>query len=302
MAIETGIDRTIELGSLRFHYWELGGPQARAVLVLHGIMGHAREWSTLVRTLASEYRVIALDQRGHGASDWADRYTASAMAGDVIALIERLELGSASVVGHSMGGMVALLAAARRPELFDRLVIVDVSPDVVSGPISTELRPWIETLGQTRYDNVQQAVDEWLDGDPLAREPLMRNYVAHNVVLDEDGRLRWRFDAAGLAGFLDDGVTEAELWDAVEAIESPALLLRGEHSFAVSAASAEHMVSRLRAGHLAEIQRGGHDLGVQQPEQVARATLAFLSESVLNASTQGPSYPAHARPRLDSNN
>src|SRR5690606_27659276 len=99
------------------------------VIVLHGIMGHAREWDVLVAALATRHRVVAVDQRGHGESDWATEYTATAMGRDVAGLVERHGLAPVDLIGHSLGGMVAAVCAAERPELVRRLVLVDVGPD-----------------------------------------------------------------------------------------------------------------------------------------------------------------------------
>lgn len=266
----------VSVDGVRLFVRQLGAASSPPVVVLHGIMGHAREWDVLSSRLSHRFRAVAIELRGHGRSDHRGPYTAAAMAGDVIDLIERLDLGRTHLIGHSLGGMVAMLVAARRPDLIDRLVLIDVSPEIVSGPLAAELPGWIEALGNARYDSVHQAVTEWLEGDPLAREPLLRHYAEHNLIADGTRSLRWRFDAPGLKSFLSDGVTEAELWEALDAIAAPTLLVRGEHSAAVAAASAARVIEHLASGELVEIAGGGHDLGVQQPELVAAATLAHL--------------------------
>lgn len=272
--LETAADRFLSIDGLRFHYRDVGDPAAPAVIVLHGIMGHAREWDTLVTALVASHRVIVVDQRGHGLTDWADEYTAAAMADDLIAVIERLNLSRPAVIGHSMGGIAAMVAAARRPELIARLVVVDIGPDTVSRDVAAEVAASVRVLGAASYANVDEAYAEW-SANPLARPTLLRHYVEHCLRRRLDGRLAWRFDGRGLIA-LFDGVSERELWDAVDRIACPTLVVRGEHSPLLSPAAAEEMVARLGHAGVATIADGGHDLGVEQPEAVAAAVLEFL--------------------------
>jgi pimeloyl-ACP methyl ester carboxylesterase len=92
-------DHSISVRDLTFHYRTIGDPAAPPVVMLHGIMGHAREWDVLVQTLASTHRIYVVDQRGHGRTDWAEHYSASAMADDLIALVEALELAHPTIIG-----------------------------------------------------------------------------------------------------------------------------------------------------------------------------------------------------------
>ncbi|MCZ7527066.1 MAG: alpha/beta hydrolase [Acidimicrobiia bacterium] len=272
------VERDVHVDGLRLRYRETGDPAAMPVLLLHGLMGHPREWDTLTAALTPRFRVIGLHQRGHGESDRAAEYAAAAMAGDVLGLADLLGLRRFHLVGHSMGGMVASLCAARRPDLVDRLVMIDIGPDSLSAGFAEELPTVLGAFAEASYTRPDEAVDEWLAGNPLAREPLVRHYVEQSLVAGDDGLLRWRFDAAGLVGFATGGVTEGELWRAIDAITAPTLLVRGEHSPLLSRATAERVVSRLARGRLVEIPGGGHDLGVERPEAVATAVLDHLSE------------------------
>jgi esterase len=269
-------DRFVHLGRLRFHYRDCGPPAAPPVMVLHGIMGHAREWDVLTEALARRFRVLVVDQRGHGETDWAEEYTAAALSGDLAALIELLGLPPVRLIGHSMGGMAAALCAADRPDLVDRVVLVDIGPDSLRTEFGTQLQPLLTSMGHASYATVDEALDEWLAGNPLARPSLLRHDVEHCLVRRADGRLGWRFDALRLARFGIDGVSEQQLWDSIDRIIAPTLVIRGAHSELLAPATARMMLRRLRQATLVEIPDAGHDLGVEQPEAVAAATLDFL--------------------------
>jgi esterase len=243
-------------------------------------MGLAHEWDTLSVDFARDHRVVALDQRGHGESDWAVTYTAEAMADDAIAVIETLDLAPVRLVGHSMGGMVGLLVAARRPELVEHLVLVDIGPDSLREEIVAGMVEWTDILHHSSYATVAEAANVWLEGNALARPSLLRHYSRHNLVTGGDGRLRWRFDTGRIGSYVTEGVTPDQLWEAVDASHAPTLLVRGAHSWAVRPEDARKLLWRLAEASYAEIPDGGHDLGVEQPEAVTAAIRRYLGTEI----------------------
>jgi pimeloyl-ACP methyl ester carboxylesterase len=198
------------------------------------------------------------------------------MADDAIALIEHLGVAPVPIVGHSMGAMVALVVAARRPELVDRIVLIDIVPDSLTTEFAVQLPEMFEALAASSYATVGDAVAEWQTGNPLARTDLLHNYVTHALVSGPDGRLRWRFDALGLRSFTA-GVTAEELWAAVDAVTCPAMVVRGEYSPLTTPDQSVTLAQRLADAPVVVIPDGGHDLGVEQPEAVAEAVLEFLT-------------------------
>jgi pimeloyl-ACP methyl ester carboxylesterase len=267
-------ERDLLAGGVRLHVREVGDPSSAPLLFLHGIMGHRRDWDVLIDRLATERRVIAVDQRGHGRSEWTRSYRVADMADDAIAVIERLGLQPVPIVGHSMGAMVALVVAARRPDLVERIVLIDIVPDSLTTEFAQQLPDMFAAMATATYETVDDAVAEWQAGNPLARPDLLRNYVEHALVAAADGRLRWGFDAVGLQHFVD-GVTPDELWRAVDAVSCPGLVVRGELSPLTTVAGAAAVARRLGA-RVVEIPGGGHDLGVERPEPVADAVRDFL--------------------------
>jgi len=115
-------------GGVRLAYQVSGAPSAAPMLLLHALGEQASSWAPVTARFAERYRVFALDLRGHGHSEWPGTYSFRLMRDDVIGVIERLGLRKVILVGHSMGGGVAYLAAAARPGLISRLIIEDVPP------------------------------------------------------------------------------------------------------------------------------------------------------------------------------
>ncbi|MGN6161030.1 MAG: alpha/beta fold hydrolase, partial [Marmoricola sp.] len=109
----------------RLHALEYGTSGPRVVLC-HGLFGQGRNWNTIARALADDYRVTAVDLPNHGRSPWADRVDYVSMAAQVAAVIDTDE--PVALVGHSMGGKVAMALALEHPDLVERLCVVDIAP------------------------------------------------------------------------------------------------------------------------------------------------------------------------------
>jgi pimeloyl-ACP methyl ester carboxylesterase len=113
---------------VQLFYRDLGGTGNPPLIVLHGLLGSSRNWQSTGADLASRYHVFALDLRNHGRSPHSDEMTFEAMATDVLAWMDAHGLGRTTLVGHSLGGKVAMLVACCRPERIERLIVVDVAP------------------------------------------------------------------------------------------------------------------------------------------------------------------------------
>jgi pimeloyl-ACP methyl ester carboxylesterase len=105
-----------------------GDPAAPPMVLLHGLGERAAGWLPVIPAFAPHFRVFALDMRGHGNSDWPGTYSFQLMCDDVVAVLDGLGLGQVTLVGHSMGGAVALLAAMQQPDRVARLVVEDATP------------------------------------------------------------------------------------------------------------------------------------------------------------------------------
>src|SRR5437879_7577679 len=127
----TFADRSLTVHGQRFHLTDWGPAAAPTGLFLHGGTGHARTWDHEAAALAGRFRIIALDQRGHGDSDPAPDgdYTLTALTGNIAAVVDALGIARVSLVGLSLGGRVAIVYAALHPERVERLIIVDIGPD-----------------------------------------------------------------------------------------------------------------------------------------------------------------------------
>ncbi len=273
-------DELIELNGLRFHFrdWESAKPGAPSVVLLHGFSGHSRVWDPTARLLAEDYRVLALDQRGHGESAWdpARGYTPEQYAEDVAAFAAALGLSNFVLVGLSMGGTAAIAYAGRRPPVLERLVIVDIGPELSDAGLDRILASLIQAPDE--FESPEVLIERMLAANPNADPEAVRHRARYNAVRTADGRWTWRWDRA----LRDEQVARrtmldpAEGWRLVANIGVPTLLVRGEHSDILAPEVASRMVETIPDCRLLEVAGAGHTVPYDRFEGFMDALRTFV--------------------------
>ncbi|MFI7133778.1 alpha/beta fold hydrolase [Nonomuraea sp. NPDC050153] len=155
--------REAHVNGIRLVYREEGDPTAPPLLLIHGRTADHNDWNGITQHFAARHHVIALDLRGHGASDYPGSYEMPEMAEDVVALLDHLGIGRATLVGHSLGGIVAYHLAMNHPDRVERLVLEDAPP-----PLPFPNRPPIVEDDSTGFDwrMVHETEPQLVDPDP----------------------------------------------------------------------------------------------------------------------------------------
>ncbi len=269
-------DLHIDAGGLRFHLTERGPGGGRPMLCLHGVTQTAHSWDEFAGAAAANgYRVLCLDQRGHGDSDWAGdgNYSREAQADDAEAVIRTLGLEQPVVVAMSMGGLNAMTWASRQPCPAAALVLVDISPEVRVEGVG-EIRDFIQA------NDVLPSFDEFVERahafNPRRSLDNIRSRLSHNLKRLDDGRWTWKYDPA-LRN--PAGIGEiASLWEDIGRIACPTLAVKGGESNVVSDEAIARLVSTIPDCTSVEIAGAGHSVMGDRPEEFADAVLGFLSE------------------------
>ena len=270
-------DELIEMRGLRFHYrdWAAAVTGARDLVLLHGYTGHARSWDHFAARMTDRYRVLVLDQRGHGESGWAaaDQYGIDDMVLDLRAFVAALGLQRFTLLGLSMGGMVAMHYAGARPAELAALVIVDIGPELVAAGAAR-----IQT-GQRESDvfaSKDAAFAAARAGNAVPPEDVHRHRVDNNMMRLEDGSWTYRYDRAlrepGRLRVRD----AAAGWRACANINVPTQLIRGANSDILSAASAARMIDAIPGAQFAEVAGSGHAIPLDAPDSFLNAARQFL--------------------------
>jgi pimeloyl-ACP methyl ester carboxylesterase len=269
-------ERAIRVNGLNLHYLDWGPPTAPPVVLLHGITGHARVWDHLAERLVPGRRVLALDQRGHGDSDPApdDDYRVATMADDLAAFVSGLGLDRFALLGHSMGGRIAIQYAAAHAVRLERLIVVDIGPDIELAGLQ-RVRDMMAQSPE-RIESEDWAVEYIRRANPRQDPHLLRERVRHGLKRLPDGGLTWKY-AKGLRDMMRAGRRDAvDLWEPLPRIPCPTLIVRGADSDILSAEVAKKMAGRLAEGRLVEIAGAGHTVPADRPEDFVRQVRAFL--------------------------
>lgn len=239
-----------------------------ALAMTHGLFGRATNLATVQKRLAEHRRVLALDLRNHGGSPHAPGMTYAEMAADVVDTLAALGAAPCDLLGHSMGGKVAMTVALRHPEAVRRLIVADIAPvryrsefnDYIAAMRGMALRP-----GMTRAD-----ADAALA--PAAPDAAVRAFLTQNLIVG--AQPRWTVGLEEIAAGLDDILD----WPANDgAFAGPVLFLTGGRSRYVRAEHHEAIRALFPAVRFAVLPQAGHWLHADDPEGFVAAVEAFLA-------------------------
>jgi esterase len=266
--------QAIDVNGLRVHYLDWGNPGAPPVVCVHGYTSSAQAFNALARRFHDRYHFVAMDVRGHGESAWspAGAYQYRDQVGDLAAVVDKLGLSRFTLIGTSMGGIIAMAYAGTHPDRLTHLVINDIGPDVEVG-------------SQRITQMVGSRPDEFgtLD-DAMAYRRQMSPIVAGRALDDQrelalgvlrqrpDGRWIWKMDPAYIQQRVKIGPPERPaLWPALQRVTCPTLVVWGSDSDVLSEAQAGRMVHTLADGELVTVPGVGH-----APTLVEAAVVAAL--------------------------
>jgi esterase len=278
----TAQDRYVRARGLSFHCVEWGAATQPPVLCLHGITQTAHSWDEVAAELADAYRVLCLDQRGHGDSDWAadGDYTRQTQAADVDALTDAIGLSTFILMGMSMGGINSITFTARHPEKVKALIIVDVSPEVQARGVE-HIRSFIQAPDE--LDGFEEFVARAHQFNPRRSLDNIRSRLSHNLKQLPNGKWTWKYDKAlrsSERGFHASALLN--LWDDVHAIHCPTLIIKGGESDILSGESAEKLQAAIPNSRLAVVPGAGHSVMGDNPAGFVEAVRAFLLALPLN--------------------
>lgn len=256
----------------RFHYLEWGEPGRPQLLLLHGGNQSSHSWDLVSLHLADRFHVFALDQRGHGDSEWNREldYSIDAMVGDAEAFITAVGLDRPVVFGHSMGGRVTLSLQLRRPDLARALVIVDMGPEISKEGAETIQNFVVRNI---EFDDLDEFLDNVVRYDPFRTRAHIERTVKYNVLRRVDGRYVSKVDHRRIPVPNRDLTLED-----VRAIDVPVLLLRGAESNVLEAGAAERFAAVLPRGRLVTIPGCGHNVHSGNTAGFLEAAVEFLDQ------------------------
>jgi pimeloyl-ACP methyl ester carboxylesterase len=269
------VSRHTVLRGLRFHFTEWGEPGSPAIVLLHGGNQSSHSWDLVSLHLADRYHVYALDQRGHGDTEWSREidYSIDAMVQDVLAFLADQHLDRPVVFGHSMGGWNTMCAALAAPGFAAALVLVDVGPEL-SEKGRAVVRDFV--VYNVEFDDLDVFLDDVVKYDPFRSREHVARTVKYNLLVRADGKYVTKSDhrrfIEGAMG-TSSTVTLAD----VRAIDCPVLVLRGGESDVFSPEAALRFVHALPDARLVTVPAVGHNVHGGNTRGFLDAVAPFLS-------------------------
>ena len=272
-------DKFVTANGMRFHYLEWGSAANPPMLLLHGFAQTCHSWDFVALGFSDDYRVIVLDQRGHGDSDWAadGDYSPETQQNDISAVVSEIGLEDFTLMGLSMGGRNSFTYAANNPDRVRALVIVDAGPQNMQQG-TQNIRNFVQQ--DDELDSVDAFVERVLKYNPRRAPEQIRGSIMHNLKQLPNGKWTWKYDKrlrrpGRRMG--SDPETEKRLWGYLEALQCPTLLVRGGASDIMAMDTAEKMRNVIPNSQMATIEGAGHLVMGDSPAGFQRAVTEFLA-------------------------
>ncbi len=277
------VSRNLVARHHRFHFLEWGNAAAPTILLLHGGNQSAHSWDLVSLALQDRYHIVALDQRGHGDSEWARDadYSSQAMAADVVAFCEALGLMEPIIMGHSMGGFNTVRVTLVEPNLPKAIVLVDMGPEISEVGVNIVRNFIIENQEFSDIDDFVAAV---LAYDPYRSREHIERTVKYNLLQRTDGIYISKVDHGPRLAHGAEQRRNSDRFSLSDAehITPPALLVRGADSWVLEADAAQRFVEALPRGQLVTVPDCSHNVHGQNTAGFLAAVEPFLASITAN--------------------
>lgn len=284
----------IEVHGARFHVSSWGEEGNPVLLLVHGLQDHSRNWDWVARHFSDRFHVIAPDLRGHGDSDWSASgvYTLSTFVMDLADIVDSLELADINLLGHSLGGHIALRYTAAFPDKVQRLCIIEgielpVIRDQRREPVRypVRLRRWIEDAREKRglqhryYPTQDEARQRMADGHPAIDADTIAHLARHGTIHVSGKGYRWKYDNACRFRAPEDP-NGVDLDDILDSIVCDTMLAYGDSSWIP--VPPDDRLNRLKSKHLVTFANASHWLH----HQVRQAFITSLGDFLVAPALQ----------------
>jgi pimeloyl-ACP methyl ester carboxylesterase len=251
---------------MKLHYQIQG--QGEPLVIIHGLFGSADNWRSMAKYFSKHYQVITIDLRNHGRSPHSDNQSLADMAEDLIELCQQRSLTKINLLGHSLGGKVAMKFVERYSSYADKLIVVDISPRQYEGE-HTPLMDAMLALNLTQMHSRQQ-VDEALAMS--IEDKAVRQFLLMNLS-NENGLLKWRINLRALKAnykeFMSEVLTKIKL-------ETKCLFIYGEQSNYVTSQDKDSIQRIFPNAEFAALP-SGHWVHAERPQQFKQVVEEFIT-------------------------
>ncbi len=251
---------------MNLYYREMG--EGAPLIILHGLFGASDNWLSIGKSLSDHFNVYLLDQRNHGQSPHSEEWTYDAMAADVVAFMDQQGIEKATLLGHSMGGKVAMFTACLYPDRLADLIVADIAPrhypvhhrTILDGLMSIDL----ENLDSRKEADSQLA--------KYVPEPAVRQFLLKSLGRDDDQSFSWKINLKVINDKIENvGIALPKNYQ----FDGSALFIRGAKSHYVTDEDAEQLKDQFPNSKLVTIERAGHWIHAEQSQAFIDTVLKY---------------------------
>ena len=274
--------RNVIINGLRMHMLDWGELHRPVLILLHGGVVTSRTWGPFCALLAHKYRLIALDMRGHGDSEWPRDGDSNhnLMADDLAKLITTLELDKPTVVGHSVGGMLLMRVMMNSPELLGHCLLVDVGPE-------TAYNGWKAKTEVTENSRLYGEIEEYVQRNAkrLNRsEAHMRRNGQHEFMQRADGQYQLKYDPRHPMGGPDDKIMPGlPTLEQMATYQGDCLVVRGANSWFLAEDAAKRLADAMPKADFATVADCEHMVYIENPVGLAEVVDGYLTGKGVSA-------------------
>ncbi len=264
--------RFATVNGIRLHYLDYGGAGKPPLVCIHGFTGNAHNFDGLAPHLIPKYQTMSLDVRGRGDSQWGPQteYIPQQYLSDLAAMLDSLDITRVTLIGTSMGGVIATLYAGGYPDRVERVVLNDIGPDVEPAGIA-RITSYVGEAPE-RFKDLN-AVAEYYRTiyPPVAKLPEAQliEFAKWAVKPAEGGGLSWKMDPAIRQPMRGPAARPFDLWTPYARFKAPVLVVRGAESDILSRRTCERMQHSHPQTAVVEVPGVGHAPSLLEPESLA---------------------------------
>ncbi|MFN6946613.1 MAG: alpha/beta fold hydrolase [Cytophagaceae bacterium] len=242
------------------------------LLILHGVFGSSDNWVTPAKMMEDEFHLYLIDQRNHGRSFHSDDFSYDIMADDLKDFIAEHSIKDPFIIGHSMGGKVVMRFAQKYPELYKKVIIVDIAPRYY--PVHHD--KILEGLNSINLENITSRTEADTQLAKYVPEVGIRQFLLKNLFRNDDNHFEWRINLKAISEKIDR-IGEA-LPEEIQ-VEAPVLFINGAMSGYIKPRD-EEMINRIfTRAKIQTIEGAGHWVHAEKPEEFVHVVKQFLKES-----------------------
>jgi esterase len=250
---------------MKLHYREIGSGQP--LVILHGLFGSSDNWQTQAKRFAEYFRVILVDLRNHGHSEWDDNASYDAMSNDVIELIQDLQLEKTILLGHSMGGKVAMHVAQKQSEILAKLIVVDMG--IKQYP--PHHQHILEGIHSVQLEDVKSRSEADKQLSSHIESEGIKQFLLKNLYWKEKGQLAWRMNVSVLENSMHEILSELPKIE----VFIPSAFIRGELSNYILDDDIPEIEELFPDSQFFIIQNSGHWVHAERPDEFVDTVLGF---------------------------